>query len=144
MIFVEHLKTSGFFTNTPHSRAIGMQMVDVTPSRGVLKVDWREDLVGDAATGVIAGGVVTALLDHVCGLAVLAALTEAARPATLDLRIDYLRPAERGKAVFAAAHCYRTTRSVAFTRASAYEVDPDHPIATAQGVFILNRQDDPA
>lgn len=141
MIFVEHLKNGGFI-NAPHSRAIGMTMVEVSPSRGTLKVDWRADLVGDAATGVIAGGVVTALLDHVCGLAVMASLTEPAQPATLDLRIDYLRPAERGKAVFASAHCYKTTRSVAFVRASAYEDDPDHPVATAQGTFILNRQED--
>lgn len=140
MIHLEMLKSGRFVSGTPHAAAIGMELVDVSPTRGLMKVAWREDLVGDGATGVIAGGVVTALLDHVCGLAVMATLTDLAQPATIDLRIDYLRPAEPQRDVFASAHCYKLTRSVAFVRASAYELDPGHPVATAQGTFILNRQ----
>jgi uncharacterized protein (TIGR00369 family) len=139
---LEWLKEGRFVSGTPHSAAIGMEMVDVSPGRGVLKLTWREDLVGDAATGVLAGGVVTALLDHVCGLAVVAALTDRAQPATIDLRIDYLRPAEPRRDLYASAECYRLTRSVAFVRASAYEADAGHPVAIAQGAFILNREGD--
>jgi len=139
---LEWLKEGRFVSGTPHSAAIGMEMVDVSPGRGVLKLAWREDLVGDAATGVLAGGVVTALLDHVCGLAVVAALTDRAQPATIDLRIDYLRPAEPRRDLYASAECYRLTRSVAFVRASAYEADAGHPVAIAQGAFILNREGD--
>ncbi|CAN5326795.1 hypothetical protein BH11PSE2_BH11PSE2_01510 [soil metagenome] len=142
MKFVEFLKSGRFAAGSPHSAALGMEHVDVAPNRGTLKLAWREDLVGDAQTKVIAGGVVTAMLDHVCGLAVMASLEEPARPATIDLRIDYLRPAEPGKDIFATAHCYKTTRSVAFVRASAYEDDPEHPVAVAQGTFILNREGD--
>jgi uncharacterized protein (TIGR00369 family) len=140
----DKLRDGRFVASAPHAAAIGMEMVDVSPGRGVLKVAWREDLVGDAATGVIAGGVVTALLDHVCGLAVVAALTDRAQPATIDLRIDYLRPAEPGRDLYASADCYRMTRSVAFVRASAYEADAGHPVALAQGTFILNREEDRA
>jgi acyl-coenzyme A thioesterase PaaI-like protein len=90
--------------------------------------------------------VVTALLDHVCGLAVMAALTDPAQPATIDLRIDYLRPAEPRRDVYASAECYKLTRSVAFVRASAFDADPrvspGHPVAIAQGTFILNRKED--
>lgn len=142
MMFLEFLKTGRFVDGTPHSGAIGMTLVSVEPSRGVLKVAWREDLVGDEATGVLAGGVVTAMLDHVCGLAIMAALNEPAQPATIDLRIDYLRPAEPRRDLYAAAHCYKLTRTVAFVRASAYERDPDHAVATAQGTFVLNRAED--
>lgn len=142
MTHLDKLMDGRFVTNTPHARALGMEMIEVGPGRGVLKLTWRPDLVGDAATGVIAGGVVTAMLDHVCGLAVVAALTEPAQPATIDLRIDYLRPAEPGLDIYASAECYRLTRSVAFVRASAYETDPGHPVAIAQGAFILNRLED--
>jgi uncharacterized protein (TIGR00369 family) len=142
MIHRELLESGRFVSATPHSAALGMQMVEVGPGFGVLKAGWREDLVGDLATGVIAGGVVTAMLDHVCGLAVMAALTDPAQPATIDLRIDYLRPAEPRRDLFARADCYRLTRTVAFVRASAYEIDPGHPVAIAQGTFVLNREGD--
>lgn len=136
-VMVETLKNGLFVENTPHSRALGFQHVSVEPMAGCLKVAWREDLVGDSASGVIAGGVVTAMLDHVCGLAVLASATEPGFTATLDLRIDYLRPAEPRRDLYAEARCYRITRSVAFVRASAYEDTPDHPVATAQATFAL-------
>lgn len=137
-IYLDNLRQGGFVSGTPHSSAIGMELVEVEPGRGTIKCAWREDLVGDADTGVIAGGVVTALLDHVCGLATMAALSEPGMLATLDLRIDYLRPAEPRRDVYASAHCYKMTRTVAFVRASAHDGDPDHPVATAQGTFILN------
>jgi hypothetical protein len=64
-------------------------------------VPYDEKLIGDPDTGVIAGGVVTALLDHACGQAVHTGLTEFKTIATLDLRIDYMRPAEPGRDIFA-------------------------------------------
>lgn len=54
----------------PHAAAIGMKLVEVAKGRGVMTLAWREDLVGDPDTEVIASGVVTALLDHTCGLAI--------------------------------------------------------------------------
>ena len=41
--------------------------------------------------------------------------------------------------VIAEAHCYKLTRSIAFVRAQAYDVDPADPMATAQAAFIINR-----
>src|SRR3989338_370608 len=79
---------------------------------------------------------VTALLDHACGQAVHTGLTEFKTIATLDLRIDYMRPAEPGKDIFARAHCYKVTSSVAFVRAVAYDVDPKDPVAAAQAAFM--------
>ena len=98
----------------------------------------RPELVGDPDTGVIAGGVVTTLLDSACGWATAAALTEPTSIATLDLRIDYMRPAEPGKDILATAHCYKLTRSVAFVRAVAYDVDPSDPVAAAQAAYMLD------
>ncbi|CAN5330082.1 PaaI family thioesterase [soil metagenome] len=123
---------------SPHAKALGLEFVEADVGRAVLKAPYREDLVGDPETGVIAGGVVTALLDHVCGQAVWAALEGYTTIATLDLRIDYMRAAEPGLPVFAEAHCYKLTRSVAFVRATAYDRDPSDPVAAAQASFMLN------
>lgn len=122
----------------PHARALGFELVSCAPAEAILKVPYRADLVGDPTTGVIAGGVVTALLDHVCGQAVFAAMETFVTIATLDLRIDYLRSAEPGLDLFAHAHCFKMTRSVAFVRASAYDRSRDDLVAAAQGAFMLN------
>lgn len=123
----------------PQAAALGIRLVSVEPGRGALEVPWREDLVGDPDTGVIAGGVVTTLLDHVCGLAILSSRGRSGPPATLDLRIDYMRPAAPRAGVVAEAHCYKLTHTIAFVRAQAWDADKDDPIATAQAAFVLNR-----
>lgn len=122
----------------PQAAALGFQLVTLGPSRGSIRAPWREDLVGDPDTGVIAGGVVTTLLDHCCGLSIRSAAGNPFPTATLDLRIDYMRPAAPRADVVAEAHCYKMTRSIAFVRATAYDVDPEDPIATAQAAFILH------
>ena len=126
----------------PQASALGFKLLSVEPARGSIFTPWREDLVGDPDTEVIAGGVVTALLDHVCGLAIISTAKDGVATfstATLDLRIDYMRPAAPRADITASAHCYKLTRTIAFVRAHAYDADPDDPIATAQAAFILKR-----
>jgi uncharacterized protein (TIGR00369 family) len=134
------LKSSGaqLMLAAPQARALGFELVSVEESRAALKAPYREELVGDPDTGVIAGGVITTLLDHTCAQAVWAALPAYTSIATLDLRIDYMRPAEPGLDICAHAHCYKLTRSVAFVRAQAFDRDPADPIATAQAAFMLD------
>jgi uncharacterized protein (TIGR00369 family) len=122
---------------SPQSRALGLELVTIDPDV-VLKVPYREDLIGEPDTGVIAGGVVTTLLDLACGWATALALSEPTSIATLDLRIDYMRPAEPGKDLLATARCYKLTRSVAFVRGVAYDADPEDPVAAAQAAFMLD------
>jgi len=129
--------------SVPQAHALGLTLVSVGPSRGAMKVPWREDLVGDPATDVIAGGVVTALIDHCCGLAAVSAFDRSVDPtvstATLDLRIDYMRPAAPRADVTCEAHCYKLTRTIAFVRATAFDATSDDPVATAQAAFIVKR-----
>ena len=122
----------------PHAAALGLKYVSMGDQRGTMSVDWREDLVGDPATQVIASGVVTALLDHTCGMAINAG-AERFATATLDLRIDYMRPAAPRAGLTAEAHCYKLTRSVGFVRAECWDTDRNDPVATAQAAFMLNR-----
>jgi uncharacterized protein (TIGR00369 family) len=131
-------------TTVPQAAALGFRFVSAGAGRGSIEVPWREDLVGDPDTGVIAGGVVTSLLDHTCGLAITsAAYANIDGPfgtATLDLRIDYMRAAAPRAGVTAEAHCYKLTRSIAFVRAEAWDMDRADPIATAQAAFVINRR----
>ena len=122
----------------PHAAALGLKFVSMEKAKGQMEVAWREDLVGDPETGVIASGVVTALLDHTCGLACNAAFEQLQAIATLDLRIDYMRPAHPRTGVRCEATCYKVTRTVAFVRAEAWDDDRGDPVATAQAAFMIN------
>ena len=126
-----------FCDTIPHNKALGLKVVDARKGFASMQLDWREELVGNPETGVLAGGPLTALLDGCCGMSVATMLSKPEPFATLDLRIDYVRPAEPGKAVIAEAECYRITRSVAFTRAFAHHGDAKDPIAAAAGTFML-------
>jgi uncharacterized protein (TIGR00369 family) len=123
----------------PHAAALGMTLVSIEKGTGVMEIAWRDDLVGDPETGVIASGVVTALIDHTCGLAISSAGDVPATIATLDLRIDYLRPAGPRLGVTVQANCYKLTRSIGFVRAQAWDVDASDLVATAQASFMLTR-----
>ena len=86
---------------SPHARALGLEFVSAEVGRAILKAPYKDELIGDLESRVIAGGVITALLDHVCGQAVWTRLEGFTSIATLDLRIDYMRAAEPGLDVFA-------------------------------------------
>ncbi|HEV7692937.1 MAG TPA: PaaI family thioesterase [Hyphomonadaceae bacterium] len=125
---------------TPYSVALGMRYLSSSAGRGSILLPWRADLVGADGTDILAPGVLTALIDHTCGLAIMAGLAFEASPATLDLRIDHMRPAAPRASVTCAAHVYRATRTIAFLRAEAWDVSPDDPVAAAQAAFTLNRR----
>jgi uncharacterized protein (TIGR00369 family) len=125
-----------------HTHALGFQYEGLDGDRVRLRVPYREYLVGDPETGVLAGGLVTTLLDHVGGLAVWVALKTYQPIATLDLRVDYMRAAIPGRDLIAEARCYRLTRSIGFVRAWAFEDDPADPVAAAQSAYVVSAEGD--
>jgi len=125
---------------SPHASFLGLEIVSLEHSRGVMRIPYHAELAGNATSGVLHGGVITTVLDAVCGLSVIAALDRTATIATLDLRIDYLKPATPGSAVTAAGHCYKVTRNICFVRAQAYHDDPDDPIAHCAATFMITSE----
>lgn len=124
----------------PHAAAIGMQLVSRSDGVCIVRVPYAEHLVGDPDTGVVHGGVITALLDNASGMAVRSggvAPSEERSMATLDLRIDYMRPAQPREDLIAEAECYRMTSNVAFVRAIAYQSNRNDPIASSVATFML-------
>lgn len=128
-----------FIEAIPHSHALGMSLTDIADGKAAISMGYADHLIGDPETGVIHGGAVSALMDTCGGAAVMVHPSAPIGTATLDLRIDYMRPATPGQTITATAECYHVTRSVAFVRATATDEDTSRPVATATGAFTLER-----
>ena len=87
------------------NKTLGLKIISLTPEQVSARIDMRNELVGHFALNRIHGGVISAALDAMGGLAVMAAigarhrdepvlqrLHRFAKLSTIDLRVDYLRP----------------------------------------------------
>lgn len=102
-----------------------------------MALDYKEALVSDPATGILASGPIFTVMDMVTSISIWLTTGHFQPQATLDLRVDYLRPATPGKTVIGHGECYHLTRSVAFVRGHAHDGDPQKPIAHVAGTYFF-------
>jgi uncharacterized protein (TIGR00369 family) len=93
--------------------------------------------IGDPASGVIASGPILTMMDMAASMAIWQRLGTFRAQVTLDLRIDYLRPATPGRTVIGHGECYRITRAIAFIRGQAHDGDPADPLAHVAGTYMF-------
>lgn len=129
-------RATRFVSALRHCQVLGITVHGASEEGMTLVLPYASAIVGDPLTGVIHGGALTSLMDTACGMATLCMLPEFEVCPTLDLRIDYMHPAEPHKPVFGFAQCYRVTTDVIFTRGVAYQDDPQQPIAHVVGTFM--------
>ncbi len=120
-----------------HGRALGMEFKDSGDNWTELSLPWRDELVGVPESGILASGAIVSLIDTASGTAVWAALGKFIPLVTIDMRIDYLRPAFKGESVYARCECTKLTRRIAFTRGTAHVGDPAKPIAYSASTFMI-------
>lgn len=125
-----------FFKSIPHMNETGIRLARVDGGKATLVLPARPDWLGDPQRGLVHPGPLTVLADSACGAAVGLALDRAQPYATLDLRMDLLRPASPDRGFTCTAECFRMTTSVAFTRATVWQDDEAAPIATALATFM--------
>lgn len=134
-IFDPKLLSQAFFSRG-HPGWLGMRYHDHGEDWVALELPWREDLLGDPDQPVLASGPIVSLLDMASGMSIWTANKTFLPVATLDLRVDYQRPAKERSAVIGRVRCYKITRSAAFVRGIAHDGEPDNPLATMAGVFM--------
>ncbi|HEY8604624.1 PaaI family thioesterase [Tsuneonella suprasediminis] len=122
-----------------HTGWLGLRYSDHGEDWVELELPWRADLLGDERHPVLASGPIISLVDMASGMAIWTAAGTFVQIATLDLRVDYNRPAHEHASVFGRMRCYRRTRSAMFVNGIAHDGDIDDPIAHVAGVFMVIR-----
>lgn len=126
---------AGLQQRVPQNGALGLEAIDFGADEVWMRLPYKPEIVGNPATGVIHGGAISTLMDAACGVAIMLRLGGPSKIATLDLRIDYMKPARAGHAVIAHTRCYKVTRQICFVRGTAYVDDESDPIATVAATF---------
>jgi uncharacterized protein (TIGR00369 family) len=130
------------------NRVLGLQITDLRPEQVVACIAMRPELVGHFSYNRLHGGVISAGLDAMGGLAVMAAigarhmdespeqrLHRFAKLGTIDLRIDYLRPGI-GEHFTLRAEVLRLGSRVASTRMEFRGAD-GKLLSTGAGAYIV-------
>ncbi|MPY21734.1 PaaI family thioesterase [Shewanella psychropiezotolerans] len=129
-----------FVDQLAQCRRLKLKVHEASEHHVLIELPYNKQLIGYPDTGVIHGGVITTLMDTACGSAVVCAIYDKYQSLelspTLDLRVDYMKPADPNKPVYGFAECYKISSSVSFTRAIAYQDSIDDPIAHAVGSFM--------
>jgi uncharacterized protein (TIGR00369 family) len=129
----------------PFNRVIGLKIDSLDPKAPRLRFDMRPELVGNPVRQILHGGVISATLDVVGGLAIaLASIAEKGAAATarqfpnigtIDLRVDYLRPG-RGQYFVATGRVVRLGGRVAVVHMELVN-DAEEQIATGSAAYII-------
>lgn len=131
------------------NRVLGLRITSLKPDGVIGRIDMKPDLIGHFSYNRIHGGVISAGLDAMGGLAVMAAigarhmdesptqrLLRFSKLGTIDLRVDYLRPGISDHFELH-AQVLRLGSRVASTRMEFYGAD-GKLMSTAAGAYIMS------
>ncbi len=126
----------------PFNRYLGVRVAAIREGYARLEVPFRDELVGDPLRPALHGGVISALADAAGGAAVWMGIFDArARVSTIDLRIDYLRPAKLADIV-AEASVVRLGNRVGVADVRLFHSNGnDETVATGKGVYNISIKD---
>jgi uncharacterized protein (TIGR00369 family) len=128
----------------PFNRMLGLKIDSLNPKMPRLRFDMRPELVGNPVRQILHGGVISATLDVVGGLAIALALLAKKAEETparhfpnigTDLRIDYLRPG-RGNFFVATGRVVRLGGRVAVAHMELVN-DTGDQIAAGSAAYIV-------
>ncbi|WP_372988227.1 PaaI family thioesterase, partial [Marinobacter sp.] len=96
-------RVTRFIETLNQARELGLSVTDAGDGTLTLCLPYSDRIIGNPDTGVIHGGAITTLMDTTSGCVILCALEDFELCPTLDLRVDYMRPAHPHKPVYARA-----------------------------------------
>jgi uncharacterized protein (TIGR00369 family) len=119
------------FRDSPHHRFLGLEFALLEDGTAEVRMPFREELLSDPDGTYLHGGVLAALLDTAADYAVAAQLGRGVP--TIDMRVDFLKPAPR-ETLVATASVVKLGRSVAVSDAEA-RTEQDELVAVGRILF---------
>lgn len=83
----------------PFNRHLGIKVETAANGAAKLFLPYRKEFTGDARRPALHGGILSTLIDTCGGMAVWTCCQVEDRIATIDMRVDYLRPAPQTEIV---------------------------------------------
>ena len=128
-------KLDAFLAAWPYARFLGMEaMLEGEELTSVLP--FSPHLVGNPLIPALHGGVVGGFLELAALAQLAAAAPDGHAPRTVDITIDYLRPA-RGSTTYARAEVIKRGRRVVNVQVTAWQESRASPVATLRGHFLM-------
>jgi uncharacterized protein (TIGR00369 family) len=135
----EHVETlDGLIRHPPFHAWLGVEAVEAEPGRAVLRIPPSPEFVGNPFIPAVHGGILAALIDLAGGAALFVDL-QFPTP-TIDMRVDYLRPAIAGKALLAEARVKSLGKTVGFVDVDVRDED-GRLVATGRCTYSVKDQD---
>lgn len=123
----------------PFQKLLGIKVAEMEAGRVKLFIPYRKELVGDTRRPALHGGVISSLADVCAGFAVWTKCRIDDRIATIDLVIDYLRPASASD-LYAEATVKLLGNRVGNAQVAIWSADrPDRHVAEGRGVYNIRR-----
>lgn len=127
---------SDILSHLPYARFLGL-ISAIEDDRLIVTMPFNVKLIGDPILPALHGGSTAALLEFTA-IAEIAGVHPGARlPRPINVSIAYLRS---GKPVdvLASARIVKAGRRVAHVHATAWQAEPDQPIATLTAHFLMD------
>lgn len=105
-------------TVNPLFRFLNIQIHEVAAEKTIFTLEVTNDVIQGA--GVVAGGIISTLLDEAMAHAALACVSESQRVATTDMQVRFFKPALEGDTITAEAYVLRRGRRLIITEASLF------------------------
>lgn len=125
----------------PYHKTLGLVLEDVQEHFALVRINFRQELVGDPRIQAIHGGVISSAMDAAGGIAASTTLSSMEdKISTIDLRVDFLHSA-RNCDLLIEGHVARSGNRIISTYMKAYKED-GQLIAEGRGVFNVRRKTD--
>ncbi len=124
----------------PFNKFIGLKMDDLRDGYAKAIIEFKQELVGDVRIQSIHGGVISAAMDAVGGMAAITTLDSIEEKiVTVDMRVDYIRSA-RNTGLIIVANVVRSGNKIITTNMQVFSITENILVAEGRGVYNVNRK----